>query len=152
MRAINNSVRLIGNVGQEPEVKTLESGKKVSSFSLATSQSFKNAQGHKVTKTQWHNLVVWGNLNKVVESYVQKGTGLVVEGMIEYKSWTDQDGNRKYGTEIIVDQLLLQGNSKPKDNSTIQQEGVQVSQTDNPIPKDYVQRPVESQQDDDLPF
>jgi single-strand DNA-binding protein len=89
MYALKNKVQLIGNLGNAPEVKTLESGKKMARFSVATSESYRNAKGEKVTETQWHNLVAWGKLIN--------------------RSYNDKEGNKKYITEIQVNELLMLG-------------------------------------------
>src|SRR6476646_4656325 len=107
MYALRNKVQLIGNVGQNPEVKTLNGGKKVAKVSIATSDSYRNTSGEKVTDTQWHNLVVWGKLAEIMEKYVSKGSELAVEGKLIYRSYNDKEGVKKHVTEILVNELLL---------------------------------------------
>ena len=96
-----NKLILIGNVGKEPEIKQFDGGK-VARFSLATSEKFKDRQGQQQEKTQWHNCVIWGKLADVCESYVHKGSKLYIEGKVEYRKYTAQDGADKYVTEVIV--------------------------------------------------
>lgn len=109
MYALKNKVQLIGNLGKTPEVKTLESGKKMARFSVATSESYRNAKGEKVTETQWHNLVAWGKVAEIVEKYLTKGKEVAIEGKLINRSYTDKDGNKKYITEIQVSEMLMLG-------------------------------------------
>lgn len=104
-----NRVHLIGNTGKDPEVRTLQSGKKVASFSLATSETWKDHSGEKQTETQWHNIKAWGNLAEVAEKYICKGQLLYVEGKVTYSSYDDKDGNKRYITEIIASNLQMLG-------------------------------------------
>lgn len=106
-----NKVNLLGNVGADPSIREVNE-MKVASFSLATSESYKDKQGNKVEKTEWHNLVVWGALAKVVESYVKKGDKLYVEGKISYRSYEDKEGQQKHITEIKVTELRMLGGKK----------------------------------------
>jgi single-strand DNA-binding protein len=107
MYALKNKVQLIGNVGKVPQVKTLSAGKKVANFSIATNESYKNAKGEKITDTQWHNVVAWGKVAELVEKYVQKGTEVAIEGKLLNKQYTDNDGVKRYTTEIQINELLL---------------------------------------------
>ncbi|MFH2143091.1 MAG: single-stranded DNA-binding protein [Bacteroidota bacterium] len=109
-----NKVILVGNVGKDPEVKYLDGGVGVAKFSLATTERYKNKNGEQVSTTEWHNIVVWRGLSKVVEDYVKKGTLLYIEGKITNRSWDDKDGNKRYITEIVADNLQLL--SKKSDN------------------------------------
>jgi len=109
MYALKNKVQLIGNLGNAPEVKTLESGKKMARFSVATNESYRNAKGEKVTETQWHNLIAWGKVAEIVEKFLTKGKEVAIEGKLINRSYNDKDGNKKYVTEIQVNELLLLG-------------------------------------------
>ncbi len=109
MYALKNKVQLIGNLGGKPEVKTLESGKKLATLSLATSESYRNASGDKVTETQWHRLVAWGKVADIAEKYLDKGKEIAIEGKLINRSYTDKDGNKKYITEVQVSELLMLG-------------------------------------------
>lgn len=110
-----NKVMLIGNVGRDPEVRYLDGngpsgqGRKVASFTLATSERYRDRNGELRENTEWHNIVAWGQSAEVVEKYVKKGTQLYIEGRIRTRSWTDQSGVKKYTTEINVDNLQLLG-------------------------------------------
>lgn len=112
-----NKVFLYGNCGKDPEVRTLESGRKIAKFTLATSSYSKDKEGNKVTQTEWHNIVVWEKLAETVQSYVKKGSAIIVEGEIRYRQYTDKDGNTKYYTEILGNAIHLTGKKedKPKD-------------------------------------
>lgn len=113
MYALKNKVQLIGNLGNVPEIKSIESGKKMARFSIATNENYRTAKGEKVTETTWHNLVAWGKVADLVEKFLQKGTEVVIEGKLINRSYTDKDGNKKYISEIQVNELLLL-NGKPQ--------------------------------------
>jgi single-strand DNA-binding protein len=114
MYSLKNKVQLIGNLGNTPEVRNTESGKKLVTFSVATNETYKNAKGEKVRETQWHNLVAWGKVADIVEKYLEKGSEVAVEGKLISRSYTDKEGNKKYTTEVQVNELLMLG-SKQKD-------------------------------------
>ena len=109
MYALKNKVQLIGNLGNAPEVKSFESGKKMATFRMATTEVYRNAKGEKVKDTQWHNLVVWGKLAEIAEKYLTVGKEVAVEGKLVNRQYTDKDGNKKYFTEIQVNELLMLG-------------------------------------------
>ena len=109
MNALRNKVQLIGNLGNNPEVITLDSGKKLAKFSIATNESYKNAQGEKVTDTQWHNVIAWNKTAEIVEKYLSKGNEVAVEGKLTSRSYEDKEGVKKYITEIVVNELLMLG-------------------------------------------
>jgi single-strand DNA-binding protein len=112
MNSLKNRVTLIGNLGQDPELKTIESGKKVTHFTLATNDSFKNADGQKVNETTWHNIVAWNGLADVAGRFLKKGKEVAVEGRIVYRSYEDKKGATKYITEIVLNDLILLRSSK----------------------------------------
>jgi len=107
MNHLRNRVNLIGNLGADPEVKELETGRKIARISLATSETFKNAEGEQVKNTQWHNLVAWGPRANFVEKYLKKGYEIAIEGKLNHRSYDDQDGQKKYVTEIVVNDILM---------------------------------------------
>ncbi len=107
MNALRNKVQLIGRLGQEPEITTFPDGNKMAKFSMATDDSYKDKNGQKVERAYWHNIVVRGGLVKVVESYVQKGQEIAIEGKLTNRSWEDKDGIKRYTTEIICNELLM---------------------------------------------
>jgi single-strand DNA-binding protein len=109
MNTLRNKVQLIGNLGNDPEIITLDSGKKLVKFSLATNESYKDANGEKHTKTEWHNLVAWNKTAELIENYVKKGQEIAIEGKLTSRSYDDKDGIKKYITEVVVNELLLLG-------------------------------------------
>ncbi len=109
MNALRNKVQLIGRLGQEPEIINFADGNKMAKFSLATDDSYKDKDGKKVERTDWHNIVIKGGLVKVVEGYVNKGQEIAVEGKLTTRSWEDKDGNKRYITEVVCSELLLMG-------------------------------------------
>ena len=109
MSTLRNKVQLIGNVGKEPEIVNLESGKKLAKFSLATNENYKNGNGERVTDTQWHNIIAGGKTADLIEKYVIKGREVGVEGKLTSRSWNDTDGNKHYITEVVCNELLLMG-------------------------------------------
>jgi single-strand DNA-binding protein len=109
MNTLRNKVQLIGNLGNDPEIVNLESGKTLAKFSVATNESYKNAQGEKVTDTQWHNIVAWGKTAQIIEKYVGKGKEVAIEGKLTTRSWEDKDGVKRYSTEVVCSELLILG-------------------------------------------
>ncbi len=107
MSALKNRVQLIGHLGKDPQVKHLQGEKVVAQFSLATSESYKNKQGEKVKDTQWHQVVVWGKLAEISEKFLQKGMKVAIEGKLTYRSYEDKQGNQRYVTEIVAQDLLM---------------------------------------------
>ena len=102
-----NKVILIGNVGADPEVRYLDGGVAVANLRLATTESYKNKNGEKVDQTEWHNIVLWRGLAEIVEKYVKKGMRLYIEGRIRTRSWDDQNGVKRYTTEIYADNMQM---------------------------------------------
>jgi len=113
MYAMKNKVQLIGNLGQAPAIKTTETGKKLAQFSIATNESYQNANGEKVTETQWHQVVAWGKLADIVEKYLNKGKEVAIEGKLVNRNYTDKQGVKHYATEVVASDLLLLGSNKP---------------------------------------
>ncbi|WP_405574918.1 single-stranded DNA-binding protein [Winogradskyella sp. Asnod2-B02-A] len=109
MNTLKNKVQLIGNLGQDPEITNFESGKILAKFSIATNDSYKNAQGEKITDTQWHNVVAWGKTAQIVEKYITKGKEVAIEGKLTSRSWEDKDGMKRYITEVVCNELLMLG-------------------------------------------
>jgi len=106
MKNLKNRVNLIGNLGMDPEVKEVN-GKTLARVSMATSESYKDSDGKKVTNTQWHTLVAWGNIAVIIGKYLKKGSEVAVEGKLSNRSYEDQNGNKKYITEITVNDFLM---------------------------------------------
>jgi len=110
MSTLRNKVQLIGHIGNEPEMINLESGKKLVKFSLATNETYKNAEGEKVTNTNWHNLVAWGKTAEVIEKYLTKGKEIAIEGKLTSRSYETKEGEKRYITEVVCNELLMLGN------------------------------------------
>jgi len=131
-----NKVILLGNLGKDPEVKRLDDGRGVANFSLATSETYKNKSGEKVTNTEWHNIVLWSPLADIAENYLKKGSQVYIEGKIANRSYEDKDGVKKYISEVVGREITLLG--RPPE----QQENSQISSIEN----------KKKSEEDDLPF
>ena len=123
-----NKVILIGNLGKDPEVRYLDNGVVVANISLATSESYKNKEGERITQTEWHDVVLWRGLAEVAEKFLKKGSSVYIEGKLRTNKWVDKDENNRYKTEVLADKLTMLGKSNSQDNS------------------------VEKSSEDDLPF
>ena len=111
-----NKVILIGNLGKDPEVRHLENGASVANLPIATSETYKDRKtGEKVTQTEWHNIVLWRGLADIAEKYLNKGDKIYIEGKLRTRSWQDQEGNNRYTTEVVADNLTMLG--KINDNA-----------------------------------
>ena len=106
MNTLRNSVRLVGNLGMDPEIKTFDTNKKLARLSIATNDSYKNDKGERITDTQWHNLVFWGAQAKLAEDFLKKGDEVAIEGKISNRSYVDKDGVKRYTNEIVVNEFL----------------------------------------------
>ena len=131
-----NKVILLGNLGKDPEVRRLDDGRGVANFSLATSETYKNKSGEKVTNTEWHNIVLWSPLADIAENYLKKGSQVYIEGKIANRSYEDKDGVKKYVSEVVGREITLLG--RPPE----QQENSQTSSFEN----------KKKSEEDDLPF
>jgi len=109
MSTLRNKVQLIGHVGNDPEIKTFDGGKKLAKLAIATNESYKNEKGEKVEETQWHNLVAWGKTAEIIEKYVVKGKEIAIEGKLTHRSYEDKNGEKRYVTEVVIDEDLLLG-------------------------------------------
>jgi len=158
-----NKVILVGNVGKDPEVRYLDSGVAVANFPFATSETYKNKQGEKVTNTEWHNIVMWRGLAEIVEKYVNKGSQLYIEGKIRTRSYDDRDGIKRYMTEIIGDNMQMLGRKSDRSNIPPPSEenvpvaksdikGVTTSNTDKATGDFDNQDISTTEENDDLPF
>lgn len=107
MNAMKNKVQLIGHVGNEPIVRDLDGGKKVANLSLATKDVFVNKSGDQKEQTQWHNVVAWGKTAEIIEKFVDKGKQIGIIGKLTSRSYDDKEGNKRYVTEVVVNELLL---------------------------------------------
>lgn len=137
-----NKVILIGNVGKDPEVRHLETGTAVSSFTLATTERYRNRAGELQDQTEWHNIVCWRNLAELSEKYIKKGAQIFVEGKIRTRSWQDQTGAKRYTTEIVADNIRL-----------LDRKGAAPSAPAEPVaPVQSFSAPIMEDTSDDLPF
>ncbi len=154
-----NKVMLIGNVGKDPEVTTLDKGGKVAKFTLATSEKYTDKSGNKTERTDWHNIVAWGPLADLVEKYVVKGKQLYLEGQIRNRSW-EQDGVKKFATDINITQLVFLSNGNggsngkaenPSSSSEAPKAAAAKKTTTTKAPEPVV-TPAMDDTDEDLPF
>lgn len=126
-----NKVILIGNLGTDPEVRHLESGAAVAQFRLATNELYKDKQGNRVERTEWHNIVAWRGLAEMVEKYVKKGQSIYVEGKIRTRQYQDKDQQTRYVTEIVADEITMLGSGRGQgDNGNGQQAAAQAAPTE----------------------
>lgn len=151
-----NKVILLGNLGRDPEVRVLENGTKVCSFSLATSESYKDRNsGETITRTEWHNIVMWRGLADVAERFLKKGSQIYIEGKIQTRSYQDKEGVQKYMTEVVANELTMLG-GKPSGDSSGDNRGGGANYPNTPAPAKSEQSAPESGSDegeeDDLPF
>ena len=108
---MKNRVQLIGYVGQDPEIKNLETGK-LANLSIATNENYTNAKGEKVEQTEWHRITAWGKTAEIIEKHVTKGKEIAIEGKLSHKSYEDKEGLKRYVTEIVASEVLLIGGNK----------------------------------------
>ena len=174
-----NKVLLIGNTGKDPEFAVTQSGRKRATLSLATTRRYRDSNGEQKEQTDWHNLVAWGKTADIIESLgVHKGMPLFIEGTLSYRSWNDQNGQKRYATDVVIETFQLLGNRQVNQQTaepsfqTAEQPPFQTDaqpsfQTDfQPVQPPYYQTPISAMyqtqgqpqeqtpppQDDDLPF
>ncbi len=171
-----NKVILVGNVGKDPEIRYFENDRAVANFTVATTErGFTSSSGQQVPeRTEWHNVVIWGGLAKVAESYVRKGTQLYLEGKLRSRSWDDKEGVKRYTTEVYVETLQLlgrksdnPGNQSNQGNTGAQGQAATFGSTPQPQNQQPISAPPqasasintnnddilgESSEQDDLPF
>lgn len=129
-----NKVILVGNLGKDPEAFTFENGVKKVSFSLATTESYKDKEGNKIDQTEWHNVVLWRGLADVAEKYLSKGNQVYIEGKIKTRAWDDKDGNKRYTTEIYADNMTMLGGRR--DDTQAPKASEKKTEVDVPEPED----------------
>lgn len=110
MSTLRNRVQLIGRVGNDPEMKSFEGGKKLATVSIATSESYKNEKGERVEQTEWHRIVAWGKTAEIIEQFVTKGRELAIDGKLTHRSYDDKDGIKRFLTEVVANDVQLLGN------------------------------------------
>ncbi len=146
-----NRVILIGNLGKDPDIMTFDNGVKKASFSLATTESYKNKEGTRVDQTEWHNIVMWRGLADVAERFLHKGDQIYIEGKLRTRSW-EQDGVKKYITEILTDNMTMLGGKQQRDSSGIPEEiAAQETRVNNTKTEAETASPT-PEPEDDLPF
>lgn len=138
-----NKVILVGNLGKDPEVRHLENGAAVANFPIATSETYKDKNGDRQEITEWHNIVLWRGLAEIAEKYLRKGNQVYIEGKLKTRSWQDKDGNTRYTTEVVGDNMTMLGSRS--DNNPGPQDNVQSSNSEPSLPSS-------KDEDDDLPF
>ena len=138
-----NKVILVGSLGKDPEIRHLDTGVAVANFSLATTESYKNKSGERVSNTEWHNVVLWRGLAELAEKYLKKGNSVYIEGKISTRKWEDKEGNTRYSTDIIADKMTMLGSKSDNESSNPKEE-----------PSETINSEVPSQDDSkgDLPF
>ena len=142
-----NKVILVGNVGKDPEIRHLENGNPVCTIPLATSETFTNKTGEKVTNTEWHNVVLWRGLADIASKYVKKGSQIYIEGKIRTRSWEDKDKVKRYSTEIVADNMQLLGSRPASDGNSVS--AISDSKSIAEVDTTYS---VSNEPTDDLPF
>ncbi len=150
---------LIGNCGRDPEVRRLETGAVTASFTVATTEKYKDRSGDTKEITEWHNIVCWRGLAEIAEKYVKKGTPLYVEGRLRHRSYTDKEGNLRYITEIVADSFQMLGRRPENNDSQARSEFRQPQATAPNVPNTASSAPqaapqvnIEADEEDDLPF
>ncbi|MBU8922843.1 MAG: single-stranded DNA-binding protein [Bacteroidales bacterium] len=141
MSGVNKAI-LVGNLGQDPEMRATTSGTQVANFSLATSENFKNREGERETRTEWHRVVAFGKLAEICGQYLKKGKQVYIEGRIQTRNWEDQSGNKRYSTEIIANQMVMLGRAGDGGYSPSESQETPNKDGGSQAPAD----------DDDLPF
>ncbi len=136
-----NKVILIGNLGKDPEIRYLDNGTPVVNFPIATTETYKNKQGEKVSQTEWHNIVLWRGLAEVAEQWLKKGSSVYIEGKIRNRKWEDKEGNTRYNTEILGDNMTMLG-GKRNDETLSEAKSEKAS----------LETTSKNKEDDDLPF
>ena len=140
MAGVNKAI-LIGNLGKDPELRYTPGGQAVASFTLATSEKWRDKDGVMQDRTEWHNIVVWGRQAEIAKEYLAKGRPVYIEGRIQTRSWEDKDGNKRYTTEVVANQMIMLGGRGESGSSTSSGN----TSEEAPPPDDYGQ-------DDDIPF
>lgn len=144
-----NKVMLIGHLGKDPEVKYLDGNNVVANFTIATTESYTGKDGNRVDQTEWHNVVAWRKLAEICEKFLKKGSFVYIEGSIRTRSWEDKDGNKKYTTEILAQDLVL---LDKKESSVSSSQATERSSAPKPVSNESSSSFSNNEPDDDLPF
>ena len=145
-----NKVILVGNLGKDPEVRYLDNGRAVTNFSLATSETYKNKAGERVTNTEWHNVVLWSPLAEVAEKFLKKGNQVYIEGKLTTRSWDDKEGNKRYTTEVVGREMTLLGSREEISGPSSTSTPAGARQAAAPVETGAITLPEDDT--DDLPF
>ncbi len=139
-----NKVILVGNLGADPTMRHTPSGTAVANFNVATSETFKNKNGEKETRTEWHRVVAWARLAEICNEYLKKGKQVYIEGRLQTRSWEDQSGTKKYSTEVVANNMVMLGRAgdTPMD----------VPSQDVPAEQTVAEGSASTGEEDDLPF
>lgn len=140
-----NKVILVGNLGKDPEIRHLESGAAVANFPIATTETYKDKNGQRQEQTEWHNIVLWRGLAEIAANYLKKGSQVYIEGKLRSRSWEDKDGNTRYITEVVGDNMTMLGGRSADGPSNM--ESSNTKQTAKASPSK-----ITEEEDDDLPF
>ena len=151
MAGVNKAI-LVGNLGKDPEVRHLESGRAVANFSLATSETYKNREGERVTHTEWHNVVLWTPLAEIAERFLRKGSQVYIEGKMTTRSYDDKDGNKRYIAEVVGRELTLLGKPAESSESGGMPQNKENTQTTSGTSDTPVAANDDTSEVDDLPF
>ena len=141
-----NKVILVGNLGKDPEIRSIESGRKVASFTLATTESYKDKNGERVDSTEWHNISFWGPIADVIEKYLKKGSQIYVEGKLKTRSYEDKDKIKRYVTEVVGQTMTMLGKPGGGDGNS------SGSKSNNNTAEPVGQNLMAEDDSDDLPF
>lgn len=144
-RSVNKAM-IIGNLGNDPEVRTTSGGSRVATLSIATSRRWTSKTGEQQEDTQWHRVVIWNKLAEVAEQYLKKGDRVYVEGRIQYRQWEDQNGQTRYTTEIVASELVMLGNRGDGASPEYQKAPTNGGEDYEDFPADKLE------ESDDLPF
>jgi len=152
-----NKVILVGNLGRDPEVKFMPNGDAVCNFSIATTESWKDKQGAKQEKTEWHNIVIYRKLAEIAGEYLKKGRPVYIEGRLQTRKWQDKDGNDRYTTEIIADSMQMLGGREGGNDDRPERSGAADNPTYSKPAERQAQRPAPATSgfddfEDDIPF
>lgn len=151
-----NQAQLIGRLGKDPEIRYTGTGKAVANFSIATDETWKDAQGEKQSKTTWHRCVAWTKLAEIIQKYVKKGNLIFIQGRIENREW-EKDGIKRYSTEIVVDKLQMlgsknDGSSRPEAPAHDDFDAPGGERVSQPAEQQSNAAPAQDFTDDDIPF
>jgi len=143
-----NKVTLVGNLGRDPEMRYTQSGTAVANFTVATSEKWKDKNsGEMQERTEWHRIVVWGKLGEICGQYLSKGRQVYIEGRLQTREWEDKDGNKRYTTEVVANEMKMLGTKDSRESTNT----FKPSESSSQVP-DYSPQPFPEEQDDDIPF